>query len=151
MKSIFIFGLHLGGSNGAALELNAIFTPPYNAAKYGISLVHSPRRADVVLVTGTLTPKMAAPAYEMFKDLPQHAKIILLGSDATSGAPYAGVYGAFGPVVSATEGENEAEATEQGQKSAEGLVLPPGRTIAAKVAGSPPDPLTIINAILAVA
>jgi Ni,Fe-hydrogenase III small subunit len=150
MKSIFIFGLHLGGSNGAALELSAIFTPPYNAAKYGISLVHSPRRADVVLVMGTLTPKMATPAYEMFKDLPQHTKIILLGSDATTAAPYTGVYGAFGPIVPANE-EADEDGAENAGRPAEGLILPPGRIIAAKVAGSPPDPQTIINAILAVA
>lgn len=137
--SIFIFPLHLGGTNGSKLELDAIFTPPYNAARHGISLTSSPRQADVILLLGSATAKAAGPALELIRSLPPDVKLVLLGSDATSAAPFARAYASFGPLLAASEDET---------KLVEGLPLPPGKRIAAYVAGSPPDPQAIITAIL---
>lgn len=144
-RSIFIFPLHLGGSNGAKLELDAIFTPPYNAARYGINLTHSPRQADVVLLLGAATAKTTGPAFDLIRSLPDDVKLILLGSEATSAAPFAQGYATLGPILPA----EETPAKEQ--LSDEGLLLPAGKRIAAYLAGSPPDPQAIIQAILQVA
>ncbi len=143
-SSIFIYPLHLGGSNGAAIELNAIFTPPYNAARYGISLVYSPRQADVILISGSVTAKASGPAMELLAELPDDVRLVLLGSEPASGAPFATAYASFGPLLPpATSDERPA--------LHEGLPLPPGKRIAAYVLGSPPDPQVILNAILKVA
>lgn len=151
MKSINIFSLHLGGSNGSKIELNTIFTPPYNAARYGITLTSSPRRADVVLLSGTLTAKLAGPAFDLLQTLPAHSRLILLGSDATSGMPFGRAYAVYGPLL---EAEANSAASEPGtsgpQLTASGLTLPPGRKIAGRVTGSPPDPQAIIEAIISV-
>lgn len=144
--SIFVFPLHLGGSNGPKLELDAIFTPPYNAARYGISLTSSPQQADVVLLLGVATAKMAELALELLANLPEDVKLVLLGSEATSAAPFAHAYAVFGPLGEYTETEDNLPAPiRNGQ-----LLLPPGRQIAAYVAGSPPDPQVIIDTILQV-
>ena len=149
MKSINIFSLHLGGSNGSKIELNTIFTPPYNAARYGITLTSSPRRADVVLLSGTLTAKIAGPVFDLLQTLPAHSQLILLGSDATSGMPFGRAYAVYGPLL-----EAEANSVESGVSGAQltqsGLALPPGRKIASRVTGSPPDPQAIIEAIISV-
>lgn len=147
MKSINIFSLHLGGSNGSKIELNTIFTPPYNAARYGITLTSSPRRADVVLLSGTLTAKIAGPAFDLLQTLPAHSRLILLGSDATSAMPFGKAYAVYGPLLE-TE-NNFAESGGSGaQLTSAGLTLPPGRKIAGRVTGSPPDPQAIIEAII---
>ena len=140
ISSITVFPLHLGGSNGSKLEFNAIFVPPYNAARYGIRLTSSPRQADVILLMGQATAKLADPALELLAGLPDEVKLIQLGSDATSAAPFAQAYAVLGPLT----GPGEAAAASNG------LTLPPGRQIAAFVAGSPPDPQVIIEAILSV-
>ncbi|HEX2916841.1 MAG TPA: hypothetical protein VH186_39145 [Chloroflexia bacterium] len=142
-RSISVFPLHLGGSNGSKVELDAIFTPPYNAAKYGITFTSSPRQADVILLLGAATPKALGPALDLLQSLPDSVKLVLLGSDATSGAPFAETYATLGPLIPAPEGV--------GEEDLPGNALPPGKYIASYVAGSPPDPQVIINAILAAA
>ena len=136
--SIFVFPLHLGGSNASSLELAAIFTPPYNAGRYGISLTSSPRQADVVLLVGSLTPKMAGPVLDLLASLPDDVKLLQIGSDATAAAPFGRSYAAFGPLKQAGEEETEGK----------GFFLPPGKSITAYIAGAPPDPEVIIEAIL---
>ncbi len=140
-KAIFIFSLHLGGSNGAKLELNAIFTPPYNAARYGISLTTSPYQADIILLSGSATAKTTGPAFDLLHSLSNQVKLVLLGSDAASAAPFASAYATLGPLL-------PPDAAVADPLPPEGLPLPPGKSIAAWVVGSPPDPQAIITAIL---
>lgn len=140
--SIFVFPLHMGGSNGTSLELSAIFTPPYNAARYGISLTASPRQADVVLLLGSFTPKLAGPVLDLLASLPDDVKLVQVGSDATSAAPFACSYAAFGPL------QNPPEGVEAAETEGKGHFLPSGKAITAYIAGSPPDPEVIIEAIL---
>jgi energy-converting hydrogenase A subunit N len=139
--SIFVFPLHMGGSNATSLELAAIFTPPYNAARYGISLTTSPLQADVVLLVGSFTPKMAGPVLDLLASLPDDVRLLQVGSDSTSAAPFARSYTAFGPLK---PGAAAGEVEEEGK----GFFLPPGKTITAYIAGAPPDPEVIIEAIL---
>ncbi len=139
--SIFVFPLHMGGSNGSSLELAAIFTPPYNAGRYGISLTNSPRQADVVLLVGSLTPKMAGPVLDLLASLPDDVKLLQVGSDATAAAPFGRSYAAFGPLK---QGLPSGEEAAEGK----GFFLPPGKSITAYIAGAPPDPEVIIEAIL---
>jgi Ni,Fe-hydrogenase III small subunit len=151
IKSVFIFPLHLGGSNGVKLELDAIFTPPYNAARYGISLTHSPRQADIVLLLGAATAKTTGPAFDLLSSLPDDVKLILLGSEATSAAPFAQGYATLGPILPSEENPAPKTSSERPKLASEGLLLPAGKSIAAYLAGSPPDPQAIIQAILQVA
>ncbi len=134
--SVALFPLNLGGSNAARLELEAIFTPPYNAARYGFSLTSSPAQADIVLLMGSGTAKLAEHALRLLVSLPDEVKLVMLGSEAISGGAYAKNYGVVGPVVNA-DSNSKSE-----------LTLPPGKRIAAYIAGSPPDPQSIIDAIL---
>ena len=143
--SIFVFPLHLGGSNASSLELTAIFTPPYNAARYGISLTASPRQADVVLLLGSLTPKLAGPVLDLLSSLPDDVKLLQVGSDATSAAPFARSYAAYGPLKSSVVG---SDGPDDEANAGKGHFLPPGKVITAYIAGAPPDPEVINEAIL---
>lgn len=137
----------MGGSNAASLELAAIFTPPYNAGRYGISLTSSPRQADVVLLIGSFTPRLAGPVLDLLASLPDDTKLLQVGSDATAAAPFARSYAAFGPLQPAAA-EGEGEEGEAGGVEGKGFFLPPGKAITAYIAGSPPDPEILIEAIL---
>lgn len=138
--SVAIFALNMGGSNACRLELDAIFNPPYNAAKYGISLTSSPKQADMVLLFGTGTLKTAAAINRLLASLPHEVKLVALGSESLTTAPFQGGYAIAGPVRTAEKADEELDFYH--------LVLPRGRKIAACIAGSPPDPQTIIDGIL---
>lgn len=154
-NSVSIFPLNLGGTNGPKLELDAIFTPPYNAARHGIRLSASPYQADVIILFGSATAKTADPALELLTSLPDDTRLLLLGSEATSAAPFARAYATLGPLLPTDSETTAAQPVESDEKSQQtgysGLPLPPGKRIAAYVAGSPPEPQAIINAILQVA
>ncbi len=53
-----------GSCNGCEFEIGAAFSPVYDAERFGVRLVASPRHADGLLVTGVVTLNMAAAAAE---------------------------------------------------------------------------------------
>ncbi len=138
-RSITIFALNMGGSNACRLELDAIFTPPYNAARFGISLTNSPKQADLILLYGSATLKTAPILSRVLAELPDDVKLIALGSESNAASPFKGAYGVVGPAVT----------SEDALQDEERLRLPKGRKISAYIAGSPPDPQTILDGILA--
>ena len=111
--------ISLGGSNASKIEFEAIFTPPYNAALYGIKLTHSPHQADVVILAGSGTPKSLESALVLIESLAKNTRLLALGSDTASAAPFARLY------------------------SKVNFDLPPSYLL-----GSPPDPQAILAAIL---
>jgi Ni,Fe-hydrogenase III small subunit len=145
-RSVAIFPMNLGGTNGARMELEAIFVPPYNAARYGISMTTSPKHADIIFLFGNGTIKMLPYALELLASLPDDVKLVVLGSDG----PIARDTGEKGYMVRGLKIENVAQPTVSGQvySSIDEFVLPPGKKIAAYITGSPPDPQSIINFIL---
>jgi Ni,Fe-hydrogenase III small subunit len=138
--SIAIFPLNMGGSNACRLELDAIFNPPYNAARYGISLTSSPKQADMILLFGSGTLKTAPAINRLLASLPDEVKLVALGSESATAAPFQGGYAVAGPIRTAEKADDELDFFH--------LVLPRNRKITAYIAGSPPDPQTIIDGIL---
>lgn len=161
--SVAIFPLSLGGSNAERLEIEAIFSPPYNAARYGVSLTASPYQADVILLYGSLTEKMAEIAYHLLTSMPLDVKLVALGSETLSASPFQNAYAVLGPLIDAANTQppatREVETTdkvavEKGDpetKKTKGLPLPPGLHLSGYIAGSPPDPQSILDGILEVA
>lgn len=97
--SIAVYPLGLGGSNAERLEIEAMFAPPYNAASYGLSLTTSPYQADVILLYGSLTEKIGPLVYNLLSSLPSEVKLVALGSEALTGAPFANAYAVAGPFL----------------------------------------------------
>ncbi|MEI6044665.1 MAG: hypothetical protein WCS37_09945 [Chloroflexota bacterium] len=138
--SVTIFPLNMGGSNACRLELEAIFSPPYNAAHYGITLTTSPKQADMLLLFGSATFKAAPLINRLLASLPDDTKLVLLGSESASAAPFKEAYAVVGPIRTYEEGNSASDL--------ERVVLPKGKKITAYIAGSPPDPQTILDGIL---
>ena len=60
-----------GSCNGCELEIASIFSPVYDAERFGIRLEASPRHADGLLVTGPVTRNMADPLRKTFEAVPR--------------------------------------------------------------------------------
>jgi Ni,Fe-hydrogenase III small subunit len=111
-----------GSCNGCEFELASVFSPVYDAERFGIGLTASPRHADGLLVTGPVTRNMAEPLRRTFDAVPEPRIVIALGDCARDCGAFRGAYGVEGAV---------------------GDVLP----VDVEIPGCPPDPETIVRAL----
>src|SRR6186997_3706740 len=73
-----------------AIEMGAAFVSPrYDIMRLGvIPFPASPRQADLVIVSGTLTDKMAPALLRLYEQMPDPKYVISMGSCANCGGPY---------------------------------------------------------------
>jgi NADH-quinone oxidoreductase subunit B len=82
---LFQFGLAC-----CAIEMGAAITSPrYDLMRFGvIPLPASPRQSDLMIVSGTLTDKMAPAVKRLYDQMPDPKYVISMGSCANCGGPY---------------------------------------------------------------
>ncbi|KAB0793541.1 hypothetical protein PPYR_13161 [Photinus pyralis] len=71
-----------------AVEMMHIAAPRYDMDRYGVVFRASPRQADVVIVAGTLTNKMAPALRKIYDQMPEPRWVISMGSCANGGGYY---------------------------------------------------------------
>jgi Ni,Fe-hydrogenase III small subunit len=71
-----------GSCNGCEHELQNVSNPYYDLARFGLSLVASPRHADVLLITGPVTQRMVEPLKRAYEAMPEPRMVAALGDCA---------------------------------------------------------------------
>jgi Ni,Fe-hydrogenase III small subunit len=71
-----------GSCNGCEHELTATANPFYDLSQYGLGIVASPRHADVLLVTGTITTRMKPALLAAHDAMPEPRLVAALGDCA---------------------------------------------------------------------
>ncbi len=71
-----------GSCNACEHELAATAGPHYDLERHGLQLVASPRHADVLLVTGTITARMAVALRAAYDAMPEPRRVAALGDCA---------------------------------------------------------------------
>jgi membrane-bound hydrogenase subunit mbhJ len=97
-RSLWVFHLNSGSCNGCDIEIVAALTPRYDLERFGIKLVGSPKHADVLLVTGPVTHKMADRVKRVYEQTPEPKVVIVVGTCGTSGGVFYNSYNLLGPV-----------------------------------------------------
>jgi Ni,Fe-hydrogenase III small subunit len=87
-----------GSCNGCELEIASAFGPVYDAERYGLRLVASPRHADALLVTGPVTRNMADPLRKTYEATPAPKRVVAVGDCALNCGVFAGGHGVEGSV-----------------------------------------------------
>ena len=87
-----------GSCNGCEIEISGCFSPIYDAERYGVRLVASPRHADGVLVSGVVTRNMAAALADTVEAVAAPRVVVAVGDCACDGGMFRGAYGVVGPV-----------------------------------------------------
>lgn len=87
-----------GSCNGCELEIASAFGPVYDAERFGVRLVASPRHADVLCVTGPVTHNMATPLVTTYEAVASPKLVVAVGDCARNCGVFAGAYGVAGAV-----------------------------------------------------
>ena len=122
-RSLRLRQISAGGCNGCEVEVNALTNIVFDASRFGIDFVASPRHADGVLITGPITENMREATLSTYEAVAEPKLVIAAGACAISGGLFHGY----------------AEACD----GIEGL-LP----VDLYVPGCPPHPVTILDGLL---
>ena len=95
MKALFGRSLKLrqvsaGGCGGCEADVTVLSTVVFDLGRFGVQMVASPRHADGLLITGTVSENMRIALQKTWEALPEPRLVIAVGACAISGGPYAG-------------------------------------------------------------
>ena len=71
-----------------AIEMIATYMAHHDLDRFGIVPWPSPRQSDVMIVSGTVTKKMAPAIKLLYEQMPNPKYVISMGACATNGGPY---------------------------------------------------------------
>ena len=122
-RALAIRHVDAGSCNGCELEIHALANPYYNLEGLGIKFVASPRHADLLLVTGTVTRNMEQALRRTYDAMPAPKLVVAVGDCGCTGGIFGESYASLGRVAN---------------------VLP----VDVAVPGCPPRPIALLQAIL---
>jgi len=131
-RAIHVMLVYTGGCNGCDIEVvAAVYSPIHDLEQYNVMLTWNPREADILLVTGPVTKKIAPALKAIYDAIPEPKVVAAVGACAINGNVYKNLGGDLGP---STEIAGPVE-----------NIIP----VDARVPGCPPRPEDIIAAAAA--
>ena len=97
-RSLAIRHVDAGSCNACDWEMTALTNPVYDIQQYGIDFVASPRHADMLMVTGTVTRNLLQALVMTYDATPSPRLVMAVGSCATGGRTYGENYAIVGAV-----------------------------------------------------
>lgn len=97
-RSLHIREVDAGSCNGCEVEITAVNNAIYDAERFGIHFVASPRHADMLLVTGPVTRNMEIALRQTYEATPSPKLVVAVGACAIGGGVFGKSYSSCGGV-----------------------------------------------------
>ncbi|MFH1953628.1 MAG: NADH-quinone oxidoreductase subunit B family protein [Pseudomonadota bacterium] len=97
-KSLWVYHANVGACNGCDIEVIDVLTPYYDAERFGIKLVGSPRHADVLLCCGPVTIQVLPYFKRLYEAVPNPKLVFAIGSCACGGGIWHDTYNVVGGI-----------------------------------------------------
>jgi Ni,Fe-hydrogenase III small subunit len=95
-RSIYLYRVDCGGCNGCEIEIFSTITPIYDTERFGIKNTPSPRHADIMVYTGSMTRLMRLPAIRAYQGAPDPKIVVSYGSCGCTGGIFHDNYCVWG-------------------------------------------------------
>ena len=95
-RALCIRAVDGGRTNAEEIELTALNNAYYDIERFGLSFVASPRHADMLLVSGSITRNLAHAVRTTYEATPKPCIVVALGDGACTGGIWAGSYAVAG-------------------------------------------------------
>jgi len=95
-RALWVYHANTGACNGCDIEVIDVLTPYYDAERFGIKLVASPRHADVLLCCGPVTRQVVPALRRLYEAVPAPKIVMAIGSCATGGGIWFDSYNVVG-------------------------------------------------------
>ena len=122
-RSPWLIHFNAGACNACDIEVVAALTPRFDLERFGALLKGSPRHADVMVTTGSVTRQVKDRLKRVYDQMPEPKFVVAVGSCAITG-------GAFQQCYNVVEGTDK--------------VVP----VNAYVPGCPPKPEAILDGVV---
>jgi len=97
-KSPWIVHVNCNSCNGCDIELLACLTPLYDAERFGVINIGSPKQADIMVVTGSVNSKNVDMLKNIYNQIPDPKAVVAIGACGTTGGIFYNCYNVIGGV-----------------------------------------------------
>ncbi len=97
-KSPWVYHVALSPCNNCDIEILDVLTPRFDAERFGVKLVGSPRHADALLVTGSVNRHVLPRFEELYRQTAKPCVVFAIGSCALSMTMFRDSYNTSGPL-----------------------------------------------------
>jgi NADH-quinone oxidoreductase B subunit len=122
-RSPWLIHFNAGACNACDIEVVAALTPRFDLERFGALLKGSPRHADVMVATGSVSRQVCSRLKRIYEQMPEPKFVVAVGSCAISG-------GVFQQCYNVMEGLDK--------------VIP----VSAYIPGCPPKPEAILDGVV---
>lgn len=92
VKSPWILHFNTGACNACDIEIIAALTPRYDMERFGVLLKGTPRHADVLVCSGSVTKQIKSRLITIYEQMPEPKFVVAVGACACSGGVCQGCY-----------------------------------------------------------
>ncbi len=97
-KSPWVVHVNCNSCNGCDIEFLACLTPMYDAERFGVVHIGSPKHADIMVVTGSVNHRNARVLRNLYEQMPGPKVVVAMGICPATGGIFADCYNVLGGV-----------------------------------------------------
>jgi len=95
-KSPWVVHVNCNSCNGCDIEFLACLTPMYDAERFGVLHIGTPKHADIMVVTGSVNNRNARVLRNLYEQMPSPKVVVAMGVCPATGGIFADGYNVIG-------------------------------------------------------